>query len=326
MRHTYRVGRCALTDRRRAGPGRLSRWQRPYGHLVSARHARRPAFNVCRPPAGGRRRDSAFTLVELLVVVGIIALLVTILMPSLTRALELARRAVCASNLNSIGRGLSLYDAEHKAYPYVPLNGGGWGVAIGTNRDVAPADGQATDRSASSCLYVLVRQGHATKGLFVCPSSGEDAKATGDVAEFWDFEDGTKISYSLMNPYGSQSLFGPTGGGNRPLLADASPYFDPATGLRNEVSAVNLAAAGDRRKVEEGNSPNHGREGQNVTMMGGSTHWKRTADVGPDQDNIFTRSDKPDAADRQGSLPQAGADGSGADQGPAGEWDIWLIP
>ncbi|HET6429252.1 MAG TPA: type II secretion system protein [Phycisphaerae bacterium] len=55
------------------------------------------------------RPSRGFTLVELLVVVGIIALLVTILMPSLSRAMELARRSVCAANQHAIGRGWQMY-------------------------------------------------------------------------------------------------------------------------------------------------------------------------------------------------------------------------
>ncbi|MHC4718499.1 MAG: type II secretion system protein, partial [Planctomycetota bacterium] len=59
------------------------------------------------------RKTRAFTLVELLVVVGIIALLVTILMPSLGRALELARRTICRTQLHALGRGWLLYFADH---------------------------------------------------------------------------------------------------------------------------------------------------------------------------------------------------------------------
>ena len=55
------------------------------------------------------RRTRAFTLVELLVVVGIIALLVTILMPALGRALELTRKTLCATNLHALGRGWLIY-------------------------------------------------------------------------------------------------------------------------------------------------------------------------------------------------------------------------
>jgi len=55
------------------------------------------------------RKRYGFTLVELLVVVGIIALLVTILMPALGRALELTRKTICATQLHTLGRGWLMY-------------------------------------------------------------------------------------------------------------------------------------------------------------------------------------------------------------------------
>jgi prepilin-type N-terminal cleavage/methylation domain-containing protein len=55
-----------------------------------------------------------FTLIELLVVVAIIGILVSLLLPSLVRARELAKAAVCKSNLKQICTGVMIYGNDHK--------------------------------------------------------------------------------------------------------------------------------------------------------------------------------------------------------------------
>jgi prepilin-type processing-associated H-X9-DG protein/prepilin-type N-terminal cleavage/methylation domain-containing protein len=65
-------------------------------------------------------RKKAFTLMELLVVIGIIALLMAILMPSLNKAREQARQVVCANNLKTIGLGDQMYADDSDDY-HVPI-------------------------------------------------------------------------------------------------------------------------------------------------------------------------------------------------------------
>ena len=213
------------------------------------------------------KRKQGFTLIELLVVVAIIALLISILLPSLARARETAKRAVCASNLKGIATGMKVYANDNRDYyPAAPHKTGAnpqggaknsnWVsyVASSSNTDGymgtvtgTPSIEEQIDENTeqtvpvSRSLFLLVIQGTCTAKQFICPSSGEDEdnmrnkiSATEERAaqrgvDRFDFKGYPYLSYGYTVPYGPKGRPSENRDPRMAILADKSPFFDSGT-------------------------------------------------------------------------------------------------
>jgi prepilin-type N-terminal cleavage/methylation domain-containing protein len=113
------------------------------------------------------KRRSAFTLIELLVVIAIIALLMGILMPSLSRARSQAKKVVCTAHMKGLGVSLRMYVDDYDGKTHNSPNNGLWDTAYEGNaivKKLGPDDGLAY-------WGIAYEPFSKNKKIFRCPST-----------------------------------------------------------------------------------------------------------------------------------------------------------
>lgn len=214
----------------------------------------------CGPSAAAVCRHRGFTLLELLVVIGIIAVLVGILMPVLGRARESARRAACLSNLRQVHQSFLLFAEEFD--DHVPLGYRGTTSTANASKQLNSMIFSAT--SGKFCLFGVLYQEHKMPHpqVFFCPSN----------------TDGKSMFNSPENPWppgpdGDPARNVYAGYGCRPevVIADEVQKTDPASmpklsNFQSKAIFADLTAVPARLDMRH-------VDGVNVLYGDGSASW-----------------------------------------------------
>lgn len=265
----------------------------------------------------------AFALIDLLVTAAVTVVLLSLAVPTLSRARELSKRSVCSVNLAGIGAATKIYATSNKDQWMVPpfkqgaIDNEGIDYLAGVHVNIPPTDpgevGNAreyqttsetpnsntgsTALSVTRAYWMLVRSGDVTVKQFICPSSLDDVPdPTEQIDLYYDFTRYRNISYGYQVPFGPSDTRPREGMDHRQIVAaDKGPFYL----LGSDPNFLTAGEDGGPIDLDDPpknwrplNSANHGgarnSDGQNALYGDGHASFVRIPASGIDNDNIYT--------------------------------------
>jgi prepilin-type N-terminal cleavage/methylation domain-containing protein len=207
---------------------------------------------MCPPsPVARFRRSRAFTILEVLVVVAIVGVLVALLLPTLSRARELANRARCMANLREVHRTLVVYATDNRGVVPVGYRAGRkqWNSMV------------FSATSKKFCLFGTLYEARLMPEprVFFCPSDDDPRSQFASETNPWPPGDPSKqvfCGYGFRPDHQLVDELHKTAGAFAPMLRS----------FENKAILADLTATPDRIDLRH-------RQGVNVIYNDGAAAW-----------------------------------------------------
>jgi prepilin-type N-terminal cleavage/methylation domain-containing protein len=208
-------------------------------------------------------RRRAFTLVELLVVIGIIAILIAILLPTLRKARQAANEVACKSNLRQLVSGVLMFAGEHKG----SLPGGyydranpepekrDWVFGAFANADYATR----TPHEGTLFRYIKNKMVYRCPALVEAPGSAHDSNGRFDYSMFSSLAGAKVVKVKRESRFWTKTSLYETIA--TPILVEEDPRL-----------SLNVGSFDATHSTADSFSHQH-RAGANYAAIDGSVHW-----------------------------------------------------
>jgi hypothetical protein len=186
------------------------------------------------------------------------------LVPAVHRSRQQMDQAGCVFNLQQLGLGLAQYAVQHRYYPYA-------------TREFPAAD--------AGCFAAMLHEAGLLHDLSTldCPCDGPcrsthlplpDMKTLAEIRR----KDPTHYRQFVCRDYAYHVGYRDRAGRPGPI---------PASRATSRIPLLADQPAHEGRRILEGNSPNHGRRGQNVAFSDGHVGWFNSRRIGPEDPDMF---------------------------------------